>query len=59
VAPIACEYGFRTPVGVWRRTLNVAGVSIPRSKYIVRVSFIKVALNPRPQAGARAILSPP
>jgi hypothetical protein len=35
--------------------LNVAGVSIPKSKFNVKVRFAKAAFNPKPQAGARPI----
>jgi hypothetical protein len=31
------ENGLETPVVLWSRMLNVAGVSIPKLKFIVRV----------------------
>src|SRR5580658_4583784 len=37
---------------------KVAGVSIPKSKFVVSVLFAKLALRPRPQAGARSTVLP-
>lgn len=54
-AGIALENGLETPAELWRRMLNVAGVSMPRLKFILKVVPLKLALNPRPQAGARPI----
>ena len=49
-AGIALENGLETPSDLCKRILNVAGVSMPRSKFIVRVVPPKLALKPRPRS---------
>jgi hypothetical protein len=44
------------PVALRKRMPKVDGVSIPRSKFMVKAPLAKLALKPSPQAGARPIL---
>src|ERR1017187_6345293 len=52
VAGISLENGRATPEALCSRMSKVAGVSIPRLKFIVRVPPVKLTPNPRPHAGA-------
>jgi len=57
-AGIALENGCAVGTPPLRRAIsNVAGTLVPRLKFMLRVPPAKVALNPKPQAGARTILS--
>src|SRR5580658_767409 len=55
---MSLENCFERPESVWNRISKVAGVSMPRSNFIIRLEFENFALNPKPQAGARAMLLP-
>ena len=47
------------PAALRKRMPKVDGVSIPRSKFMVKAPLAKLALKPSPQAGARPIFAGP
>src|ERR1700728_3236803 len=55
-AEIDLDHNCCAPVLVCTSAYQIAVVSIPRLKFIVSVPSAKLALRPRPHAGARAIL---
>src|SRR5580658_3873807 len=57
-AEIDLDHNCFSPVPVRTSAYHIAVVSIPRLKFIVSVPLAKLALRPRPHAGARAMLLP-
>src|ERR1700722_14285006 len=58
-AGIGVDHNCVPPPALGRRlAYQVAAVEVPRLKFIVSVPFAKLALKPRPHAGARATLKP-
>src|ERR1700722_18710601 len=58
-AGIGVDHNCVPPPALGRRlAYQVAAVEVPRLKFIVSVPFAKLALRPRPHAGARAISKP-